>query len=705
MKKGLSRLVLFALSFLILLAPSAFGTLTFFTQLDDSGTALHSIYPISATTLTMCGTLGVVARSTDRGVTWTSTLMPAGSTDYTWYRTRFSSASRGFIVGKKGTAAYIYRSTDGGSTWSQNYTTSDSPAFYGMYFKDENTGWIGAFRSAAQPRKGRVYRTADGGDSWTGANTPTDDKNMYSVGGFSRDGTDCLYTMGDSGYIHRSFDGGVTFTTRESGTSNILLDVYFPSNTVGWAVGGNGTILKCSVVSSPQGINETWAAQTSGTTANLYCVYFLDNNTGWAGGTSGTLLYTNDAGANWTVISTGTTDLLYDIRAYDSDNIWVVGGGSRVILKGGTGSFQSVDPGSVVVNVAKKVTITGNFPLTGTYTVAIPGETATSVTRVSATQLTFNITPTTAGVKTISITCPDNQPITATDALTVTSAQGGSAVSDISPSYVNVGERKNITITGSGFQTGATVSFGSGYTIHGTIVNDSTKITVDVTFNTAGIRSVTAINPDGILGVKGNSLLVIDPNASNPSPTSVIPGYAYRDTAFQAAIGGTGLSSVNNILIPGIGVTISIVNTSDTLIRANVVVDSSATVGTRDIILMSPTGGAVLPNGLEIKSAVTSGKVVTNFELGPQPIKGGATVLNIQGEAQKGNITIEFPVFGSNGAMFARPSIYVAQPGRFSKPWYFKTDRIQPIPNGIHVMKVIAEGAVQASKKVVFYQY
>jgi hypothetical protein len=279
----------------------------------------------------------------------------------------------------------------------------------------------------------------------------------------------------------------------------------------------------------------------------------------------------------------------------------------------------------------------------------------------------------------------------------------GPTVSGISPSYVNVGERKNLTITGSGFLTGATVGFGSGYTLHGAIVNSPTQITVDVTFTSAGIRSVT-VNSGGT-GVLGNSLLVIDPNAGNPSPTSIIPGYAYQSTTFQAAIGGTGLSSVNNILIPGSGVTISIVNTSDTLIRANVAVDPGATVGTRDIIIMSPTGGAVLPNALEIKTAVTSGKVVTDVEFGPHPVRGGATVLNIQGEALKGNLTIEFLVAGSNGAIFARPSIYVSQPGRFNKAWNFKTDRIVPIPNGIHVMKVVAEGAVQASKKVVFYQY
>ena len=708
MKKGLSRLVLFALSILILLAPSSFGTITFFTQLSDSGSGLHSIYPISDTTLTVCGTLGTIARSTDRGATWATTLLPAGSTSYTWYKTRFSSATRGFIAGHKALAAgYLYRSTDGGATWTANYNTNDSSFFFGIFFKDENTGWVAAGKSIADDT-GRIYRTTNGGDSWTGASTTTLNKPVFGVGGFTRSGADHVFAVGNTGLIERSSDGGVTFSPMASGVSQTLVDVYFPSSSVGWAVGTGGVILKYQYTLTPQTETETWTAQTSGTTENLAAVYFQDSSTGWAAGANGTLLKTTDAGATWTAIATGTTDDLYDIRAYDADNIWVVGSGSRVILKGGTAAFTSISPASMnELESNKAIVVTGNFPLTGTYSIAISGLTVSSVTRVDSTHLSASLTAPSgsAGVKNIVITCPDQQTVTATNAFTVTNNLGPT-ITGISPAHVLVNERKNFTITGSGFVTGATVGFGSGYTIHGTIVNSPTQITVDGTLSSAGIRSVTVTDPNsGGTGVLGNSLLVIDPNASNPSPTSAIPGYAYRGTAFQAAIGGTGLSSVNSILMPGTGVTISIVNTSDTLIRANVAVDADATLDVRDLVLMSPTGGGVLSNALEVKAAVTSGKVVSDVELGPHPVKGGATVLNIQGQANKGNLTIEFPVVGSNGVIFARPSIYVAQPGRFNKAWNFKTDRILPIPNGIHVMKVVAEGAVQASKKVVFYQY
>ena len=82
-----------------------------------------------------------------------------------------------------------------------------------------------------------------------------------------------------------------------SGTRAELLSVHFPRGTqVGYAVGtdttGYGTILK-----TVDGGNN-WLAQTSGMENGVYDVYFTTDSIGYAV-SGGTLLRTTDGGATW----------------------------------------------------------------------------------------------------------------------------------------------------------------------------------------------------------------------------------------------------------------------------------------------------------------------------------------------------------------------------------------------------------------------
>ena len=59
---------------------------------------------------------------------------------------------------------------------------------------------------------------------------------------------------------------------------NTLYSVKYISAAVGWAVGDLGTILKTTDGGT------TWSTQTSGTTNNLWGVFFTDANNGTAVG-------------------------------------------------------------------------------------------------------------------------------------------------------------------------------------------------------------------------------------------------------------------------------------------------------------------------------------------------------------------------------------------------------------------------------------
>ena len=74
---------------------------------------------------------------------------------------------------------------------------------------------------------------------------------------------------------------------------NHLSGVSFTDANTGTAVGGNGAILR----TTDGGI--TWVSQTSGTTENLNGVSFTDANTGTVVGSGGAILRTTDGGDTW----------------------------------------------------------------------------------------------------------------------------------------------------------------------------------------------------------------------------------------------------------------------------------------------------------------------------------------------------------------------------------------------------------------------
>ncbi len=75
--------------------------------------------------------------------------------------------------------------------------------------------------------------------------------------------------------------------------ANKYKSVWFVDENNGWAVGDEGTI----VTTDDGGL--TWASQSSGTSQNLWDIEFFDADTGWVVGNTGTLMYTINGGRNW----------------------------------------------------------------------------------------------------------------------------------------------------------------------------------------------------------------------------------------------------------------------------------------------------------------------------------------------------------------------------------------------------------------------
>jgi photosystem II stability/assembly factor-like uncharacterized protein len=83
------------------------------------------------------------------------------------------------------------------------------------------------------------------------------------------------------------------FWQKPSPTGEWLFGVTYTDANTGTAVGRSGTILRTTDGGT------TWVSQTSGTSNNLFGVSFTDANTGTAVGFNGTILRTTDGGATW----------------------------------------------------------------------------------------------------------------------------------------------------------------------------------------------------------------------------------------------------------------------------------------------------------------------------------------------------------------------------------------------------------------------
>ncbi len=206
-----------------------------------------------------------------------------------------------------------------------------------------------ANRGVAVGFSGTILTTNDGGVTWTTQSSGTTN-NLYSVSVFS------LYSTavgGDplfgGGRVLRSTNNGSSWSMQSSGTGSLLLGISLPDASNGTAVGNNGAI-----VHTTNG-GATWTSQSSGTTNHLYETQFVDANNGLVSGSQGTILRTVDGGATWVKQTTGTPYSLYGV-SFVSSSVGTVVGDAGTILRtlngGSTWTAQSSGTTTILRSVS-----------------------------------------------------------------------------------------------------------------------------------------------------------------------------------------------------------------------------------------------------------------------------------------------------------------------------------------------------------------
>ncbi len=225
-------------------------------------------------------------------------------------------------------------------------------------------------------------------------------------------------------------------------------------------------------------------------------------------------------------------------------------------------TVTSISPASGTTAGGTAVSITGTGFLAGA-TVSLGGTAATGVTVVNSTTITVTTAAHAAGTVNVVVTNSDGQAGTLTGGYSYVVINPAPTVTSISPTSGTTLGGTAVSISGTGFLSGATVSVGGTAATGVTVVN-STTITATTAAHDAGAVSVVVTNSDGKSGTlsTGYTYVVINPA---PTVTSVAPPSGTTAGGTAVNIQGTGFLAGAIVKLGGTAATGTTVVNSTTI--------------------------------------------------------------------------------------------------------------------------------------------
>ncbi len=271
-----------------------------------------------------------------------------------------------------------------------------------------------------------------------------------------------------------------------------------------------------------------------------------------------------DIAEDRTVSATGS----YSATATNNTSNWVMQMATFKASGQGGGNpaptVTSITPSSGTANGGTAITITGTGFLAGA-TVSLGGTAATNVNVASSTSITATTAAHAAGAVSVAVTNSDAQAGTLANGYTYTAGNPAPTVTSISPTNGTTAGGTSVTITGTGFLTGATVSIGGTAATNVNVVG-STSITATTPAHAAGAVNVVVTNTDAQAGTLTNGYTYGNPA---PTVTSIAPTTGSVAGGTSVTITGTGFLT---------GATVSLGGTAAT--NVNVVSATSITATT-----------------------------------------------------------------------------------------------------------------------------
>jgi photosystem II stability/assembly factor-like uncharacterized protein len=194
----------------------------------------------------------------------------------------------------------------------------------------------------------QILKTSDGGSSWKGLSVqyPKTAAGDYSaLLDLSFPTTSVGYVVGYSSTIFKTMDGGNTWLQLNvSNNKGAILCVHFTSADMGYIGDETGKLFKTTNGGA------TWTALSTSTTTAINCLYFIDANTGWFSGNNGVIKKTSDGGDNWTSQNSGTTSAIKSMVFYSSNNGWVATSTSIIKTTNGGSNWSTVNSSQTSIN-------------------------------------------------------------------------------------------------------------------------------------------------------------------------------------------------------------------------------------------------------------------------------------------------------------------------------------------------------------------
>ncbi|GEM_PF-3418108 len=239
--------------------------------------------------------------TTDVGDTWQvrgfSTTLSDHSSIY------FLNPSNGY---RSTMQSWIQKTIDTGMTWQNIFNSTGGSFFPGtsrMVFTDSLHGYLAQSRFGQAPNGIKsITKTSDGGTTWTDLNIPT---YFYPYSCFFFDSISG-FAVGKYGAISKTSDGGQNWTTPFSISNYVLYDIAFVNDTIGYIVGGfnqyDTTSIRKGIIFQTINGGVTWQVMDSSYYDGLIKLHFPSDSVGYAVGFNGIILKITNANSVFTSI-------------------------------------------------------------------------------------------------------------------------------------------------------------------------------------------------------------------------------------------------------------------------------------------------------------------------------------------------------------------------------------------------------------------
>lgn len=170
-------------------------------------------------------------------------------------------------------------------------------------------------------KNGQIFKTDNGGLNWSNINSGVSDF-LMSIN-FPSKSIGYIATFGGSGLL-KTENGGDNWNNISIG-KNSTTGVYFTSVDTGYVCAGGGDIYKT------ENGGENWQSLVSGVTNSLWKIKFIDSKIGFCVGEGGRILKTTNSGNTWSILNSGVSYRLQSVFFINNDIGFVVGDNGTIL--------------------------------------------------------------------------------------------------------------------------------------------------------------------------------------------------------------------------------------------------------------------------------------------------------------------------------------------------------------------------------------